>query len=123
MLQWFSANIGFHHIHHLSPRIPNYNLQKCHESERLFQQVKPITLWVQPEMPDVSLVGRAKQEAGRLRARTDPPALQCTVVHRSGPEFAAYGQIPRMAMPTGTHRNAPPDLWPSWPPASRDSTS
>jgi len=45
VLQWFSANIGFHHIHHLSPRIPNYNLQKCHESEPLFQQVKPITLW------------------------------------------------------------------------------
>ena len=45
VLQWFSANIGFHHIHHLSPRIPNYNLQKCHERERLFQQVKPITLW------------------------------------------------------------------------------
>ncbi|HEX2750128.1 MAG TPA: fatty acid desaturase, partial [Verrucomicrobiales bacterium] len=31
LLQWFSGNIGFHHIHHLSPRIPNYNLQKCHE--------------------------------------------------------------------------------------------
>jgi omega-6 fatty acid desaturase (delta-12 desaturase) len=45
VLQWFSASIGFHHIHHLSPRIPNYNLQKCHERERLFQQVKPITLW------------------------------------------------------------------------------
>jgi fatty acid desaturase len=28
----------------VSPRIPNYNLQRCHESERLFQQVKPITL-------------------------------------------------------------------------------
>lgn len=44
VLQWFSASIGFHHIHHLSPRIPNYNLQKCHERERFFQQVKPITL-------------------------------------------------------------------------------
>jgi omega-6 fatty acid desaturase (delta-12 desaturase) len=28
VLQWFSGNIGFHHIHHLSPRIPNYNLQR-----------------------------------------------------------------------------------------------
>lgn len=44
VLQWFSGNIGFHHIHHLSPRIPNYNLQECHESDRLFEQVKPITL-------------------------------------------------------------------------------
>jgi omega-6 fatty acid desaturase (delta-12 desaturase) len=45
ILQWFSGNIGFHHIHHLSPRIPNYNLQKCHESHPMFQAVKPITLW------------------------------------------------------------------------------
>jgi len=44
VLQWFSASIGFHHIHHLSPRIPNYNLQECHEGEQFFQQVKPITL-------------------------------------------------------------------------------
>lgn len=29
ILQWFSANIGLHHIHHLRPRIPNYNLQRC----------------------------------------------------------------------------------------------
>jgi omega-6 fatty acid desaturase (delta-12 desaturase) len=44
VLQWFSGNIGFHHIHHLSPRIPNYNLERCHRADPLFQQVKPITL-------------------------------------------------------------------------------
>jgi omega-6 fatty acid desaturase (delta-12 desaturase) len=44
VLQWFSGNIGFHHIHHLSPRIPNYNLEKCHKADPLFQQVKPTTL-------------------------------------------------------------------------------
>jgi omega-6 fatty acid desaturase (delta-12 desaturase) len=44
VLQWLSGNIGFHHVHHLSPRIPNYNLQKCHESHQLFRHVKPITL-------------------------------------------------------------------------------
>jgi acyl-lipid omega-6 desaturase (Delta-12 desaturase) len=43
VLQWFSGNIGFHHIHHLSPRIPNYNLEKCHQAEPLFQTVKPVT--------------------------------------------------------------------------------
>jgi omega-6 fatty acid desaturase (delta-12 desaturase) len=45
LLQWFSGNIGFHHIHHLSPRIPNYNLERCHRAEPLFQTVKPITFW------------------------------------------------------------------------------
>ena len=44
ILQWFSGNIGFHHIHHLSPRIPNYNLERCHKADPLFEQVKPITL-------------------------------------------------------------------------------
>jgi omega-6 fatty acid desaturase (delta-12 desaturase) len=44
ILQWFSGNIGFHHIHHLSPSIPNYNLGKCHKAEPLFQTVKPVTL-------------------------------------------------------------------------------
>lgn len=44
ILQWFSGNIGFHHIHHLGPRIPNYNLERCHRSEPLFQQVRPLTL-------------------------------------------------------------------------------
>jgi omega-6 fatty acid desaturase (delta-12 desaturase) len=45
VLQWFSGNIGFHHIHHLSPRIPNYNLEKCHQAEPLFQNVPPVTLF------------------------------------------------------------------------------
>lgn len=45
LLQWFSGNIGFHHIHHLSARIPNYNLERCHKAEPLFQTVKPITLF------------------------------------------------------------------------------
>jgi omega-6 fatty acid desaturase (delta-12 desaturase) len=44
VLQWFSGNIGFHHIHHLTPRIPNYHLQKCHQSDPFFQGVKPVTL-------------------------------------------------------------------------------
>lgn len=44
LLQWFSGNIGFHHIHHLSPRIPNYRLEQCHRSEPMFQKVKPLGL-------------------------------------------------------------------------------
>jgi omega-6 fatty acid desaturase (delta-12 desaturase) len=45
LLQWFSGNIGFHHIHHLSPRIPNYNLERCHKSEPLFNTVPAVTLF------------------------------------------------------------------------------
>ena len=45
VLQWFSGNIGFHHIHHLSPAIPNYSLEKCHRENAVFRKVRPITLW------------------------------------------------------------------------------
>jgi len=45
VLQWFSGNIGFHHIHHLSPRIPNYHLERCHVSNEMFSSVTPMTLW------------------------------------------------------------------------------
>jgi omega-6 fatty acid desaturase (delta-12 desaturase) len=43
LLQWFTGNIGFHHIHHLSPRIPNYKLEKCHNENPVFQ-IEPLTL-------------------------------------------------------------------------------
>jgi omega-6 fatty acid desaturase (delta-12 desaturase) len=45
ILQWFSGNIGFHHIHHLSSRIPNYNLERCHRAHPIFNEVKPLTLF------------------------------------------------------------------------------
>jgi omega-6 fatty acid desaturase (delta-12 desaturase) len=44
ILQWFTGNIGFHHIHHLSHRIPNYNLQRCHDDIPRFRNVNVITL-------------------------------------------------------------------------------
>jgi acyl-lipid omega-6 desaturase (Delta-12 desaturase) len=42
VLQWFTGNIGFHHIHHLSPRIPNYKLEECHNENPVFQ-IEPLT--------------------------------------------------------------------------------
>jgi len=42
VLQWFTGNIGFHHIHHLRARIPNYNLQRCQEEVPEVQAVKPL---------------------------------------------------------------------------------
>jgi omega-6 fatty acid desaturase (delta-12 desaturase) len=32
LLQWFTGNIGFHHVHHINPRIPNYRLEECHKA-------------------------------------------------------------------------------------------
>jgi acyl-lipid omega-6 desaturase (Delta-12 desaturase) len=43
VLRWFTGNIGFHHVHHLCPRIPNYRLKECAESVAETQVVKPIS--------------------------------------------------------------------------------
>jgi omega-6 fatty acid desaturase (delta-12 desaturase) len=44
VLQWFTGNIGFHHVHHLSPKIPNYRLERCHRENPTFQKVVTLTL-------------------------------------------------------------------------------
>ena len=44
VLQWFTGNIGLHHVHHLGPRIPNYALERCHDENPLFHDVTVITL-------------------------------------------------------------------------------
>lgn len=43
-LQWLTGNIGFHHVHHLSPRVPNYKLEEAHNSSKPLQHVPTVTL-------------------------------------------------------------------------------
>jgi omega-6 fatty acid desaturase (delta-12 desaturase) len=44
MLRFFTGNIGLHHVHHLSTRIPNYNLQRAHDACPEFGQVPTLSL-------------------------------------------------------------------------------
>ena len=44
LLQWFTGNIGFHHVHHLDPRIPNYRLEACHADSEVLRRVPALTL-------------------------------------------------------------------------------
>jgi len=44
VLQFFTGNIGLHHVHHLSARVPNYNLQRAHDSLPIFREVPVLTL-------------------------------------------------------------------------------
>jgi acyl-lipid omega-6 desaturase (Delta-12 desaturase) len=44
ILEWFTGSIGFHHVHHLGPRIPNYNLQRCHAENPMFHRATVMTL-------------------------------------------------------------------------------
>ncbi len=43
-LHWLTGNIGYHHIHHLASKVPNYRLRECFESNPLLQQAPRITL-------------------------------------------------------------------------------
>jgi len=44
LLQWFSGNIGFHHIHHLNPRVPNYALEPAYHSDEVFRRSPTISV-------------------------------------------------------------------------------
>lgn len=63
VLNWFTGNIGYHHIHHLSPMIPNYNLKKCHRENAIFQEVNPITFWTAFE---TALLKLYDEKTGRM---------------------------------------------------------
>jgi acyl-lipid omega-6 desaturase (Delta-12 desaturase) len=45
VLQFFSGNIGLHHVHHLSAKVPNYNLQRAHDENSIFHDVPTLSLW------------------------------------------------------------------------------
>jgi acyl-lipid omega-6 desaturase (Delta-12 desaturase) len=45
VLHWFTGNIGYHHIHHLASRIPNYRLREAFESSPLLQMAPKLTMW------------------------------------------------------------------------------
>jgi len=85
VLQWFTGNIGFHHVHHLSSRIPNYNLARCHYENEIFRDVKPIvflttfkaltlSLWDEAERRLISFKGLRTAKYPLLRAYSKAPA-------------------------------------------------
>jgi acyl-lipid omega-6 desaturase (Delta-12 desaturase) len=68
LLQWFSGNIGFHHIHHLSSRIPNYKLERCHSENEMFSSIVPLTFLESLKSIKMKLWD---EKSGRLVSFTD----------------------------------------------------
>jgi omega-6 fatty acid desaturase (delta-12 desaturase) len=66
VLNWFTGSIGYHHIHHLSPMIPNYNLKKCHRENAIFQEIEPITFWTSFKTALLKLYDEKKQRMVRF---------------------------------------------------------
>ena len=62
IFQWFTGNIGYHHVHHLSSRIPNYKLEACHNENEIFKDIKPITFSSTFKALNLSLWDENKQK-------------------------------------------------------------
>ena len=76
LLQWFTANIGFHNIHHLCERIPNYNLEACHQrNQHLLQNVPTLTLGTMLKCSKFLLWDSAKASLAEI-----PPQHQLSTV-------------------------------------------
>ena len=70
VLQWFTGNIGFHHVHHLVPRVPNYRLQACHASDPAFAATATgLTLWEALRAPSFALYDEAHKRMVRFPRR------------------------------------------------------
>jgi len=70
ILQWFSGNIGLHHIHHVRPSIPNYNLQRCYDEIPAFRAVKAITIWTSVRSLPLSLCDEKNKKLVSFRSLT-----------------------------------------------------
>lgn len=76
VLQWFTGNIGFHHIHHLSPRIPNYLLETCHNENPMMQQVVELTLKSSLQTAWLALWDERQRRLVTFREALQPSMLQ-----------------------------------------------
>ncbi len=76
VLQFFTGSIGLHHVHHLSAKVPNYNLQRAHDENAIFHDVPVLTAW------DGAVAVRLKvidPEAGRLLTWSEVRARRAAV--------------------------------------------
>ncbi len=71
-LQWFTGNIGLHHIHHLDARIPNYQLQACHDNNPELQDVVELTLWSSLGCANMKLWDESQRKMVGFKAAREP---------------------------------------------------
>ncbi|MGI8801445.1 MAG: fatty acid desaturase [Solirubrobacteraceae bacterium] len=83
VLQFFTGNIGVHHVHHLNARIPNYNLQRAHDDNPIFHDVPTLSiadglravrlkLWDEDGRRLLTFAEARRLHGGAGRARTAP---------------------------------------------------
>jgi len=62
-----TGNIGFHHVHHLNPRVPNYRLRTGHEAVQALRPMRPLGLRDGLDAPWLTLWDEARGRLGRFR--------------------------------------------------------
>jgi acyl-lipid omega-6 desaturase (Delta-12 desaturase) len=72
LLQFFTGNIGLHHVHHLSAKIPNYNLQRAHDESPIFHDVPVISVGDALRAVRLKVIDR---QSGRLLTWREVKAL------------------------------------------------
>jgi omega-6 fatty acid desaturase (delta-12 desaturase) len=70
-LQWFTGNIGLHHVHHIAPKIPNYRLQSCNDSNVMFQRSPIVTVRSGSAALRLALWDEGRRRLVRFRDVTD----------------------------------------------------
>ena len=68
VLQWMTGNIGFHHIHHLNSRIPNYKLERCMIENPILQNASRLTFWKSFKCVSLALWDEDKQKLVSFKA-------------------------------------------------------
>ena len=78
VLNWFTGDIGLHHVHHVAPRIPNYRLQRCHDENPLFHHSPVVTLRSGTAALALALWDEERQRLVRFRdvARSSPEDIR-----------------------------------------------
>lgn len=79
VLKFLTGNIGFHHVHHLSPRVPNYNLEKAHEEVKPLQKATTITLVTSLESIRYKLYDEENQKFVTFREASERLRMKNTV--------------------------------------------
>jgi omega-6 fatty acid desaturase (delta-12 desaturase) len=97
VLHWCTGNIGFHHIHHLCSRIPNYRLRECFEANAQFQDAPRLTLRSSLGCIRLALWDaeqRSMISFRKLRARAKTAALRRNAAAAMAFPVAAYALVP-----------------------------
>jgi omega-6 fatty acid desaturase (delta-12 desaturase) len=77
VLQFFTGNIGLHHVHHLSARIPNYNLQRAHDDNPIFHAVPTLSFADGIRAVRLKLYDEDRRRMVTFAQASDPSSSAC----------------------------------------------